>query len=82
VSADQGQSARASAKFEHAEGTAVRLKFVRAVVSSRVIAGDKVALEVVQPVVVDGCVVIPKGNPAEATVMLAQAKRTMKYLAK
>jgi len=77
VSADQDQSATESAKFELAEGTAVRLKFVRAVVSSRVMAGDQVALEVAEPVVVNGCVVLRKGSPAEATVTLAQAKRTM-----
>lgn len=60
-----------------ADGTPVHLRFVRAVVSSKVIAGEKVALEVVDPVLVGNLVAISPRAFAEATVTVAQAKRSM-----
>jgi hypothetical protein len=59
------------------DGTAVRLRFVRTVVSSQVIAGETVNLQVVQEVRVGDFVAIPEHGPAKATVILAQAKRAM-----
>ena len=59
-----------------ADGTPVRLRFVRTVDSSLVIAGENEPLEVVEPVLVGNLVVIPMHSQAQATVMLAQAKRT------
>jgi len=59
-----------------ADGTPVRLRFVRAVDSSLVIAGENEPLEVVEPVVVGKLVAIPPHSPAQATVTMAQAKRT------
>ena len=59
------------------DGTLVRLKFLRAVDSSQVIAGEKIPLEVVQPVVVGKIIAIPQRSPAEAIVTLAQPKRSM-----
>lgn len=59
------------------DGTPVHLRFVRAVLSSRVIAGEKVALEVVDPVLVGNLVAISPRASAEATVTVAQANRTM-----
>src|SRR6267154_2226356 len=47
---DQGSSPADSAKLVLNDGTPVRLKFARAVVSSQVIAGERVPLEVVEPV--------------------------------
>jgi hypothetical protein len=59
------------------DGTPVHLKFARTVVSSQVIAGEKVPLEVVDPVLVGDLVAISPRAVAEATVTAAQAKRTM-----
>ena len=59
------------------DGTPVHLKFARTVVSSQVIAGEKVPLEVVDPVLVGDLVAISRRAVAEATVTVAQAKRTM-----
>lgn len=66
-----------SDKLKLTDGTPVRLRFVRAVVSSQVIAGEKVPLEVVEPVLVSNLVVIPQHSPAEATVTMAQAGRSV-----
>lgn len=60
-----------------ADGTPVRLRFVRTVTSSRVIAGEEVALEVVDPVLVGNLVAISPRALAEATVTVAQANRSM-----
>jgi len=59
------------------DGTPVHLKFARAVVSSQVIAGEKVPLEVVDPVLVGNLVAISPRAFAQATVTVAQAKRSM-----
>lgn len=59
------------------DSTAVRLKFVRAVVSSQVIAGEKVPLEVVEPVLVGKLVAIAQHSSQEAIVTMAQAGRSM-----
>src|SRR5215471_3756535 len=66
-----------NAKLELLDGTPVRLKFVRAVVSSQVIAGEKVPLEVVEPIFVEKLIAIPQHTQAEATVTMAQAKRSL-----
>ena len=60
-----------------ADGTPVRLRFVRAVVSSQVIAGEKVPLEVVEPVLVGNFIAIPQHTQTEAIVTMAQAGRSM-----
>jgi len=60
-----------------ADGTPIRLKFVRAVVSSQVIAGEKLPLEVVEPVLVGKLVAIPQHSPVEGIVTMAQAGRNM-----
>jgi len=75
--ADVHTSPPDSAKLQLTEGTPVHLKFVRAVVSSQVIAGEKVPLEVVEPVLVGNLVAISPHALAEATVTLAQAKRSL-----
>jgi len=58
------------------DGTPVRLRFVRAVDSSLAIAGEKEPMEVVEAVLVGNFVAIRVHSYAEATVTLAQAKRT------
>lgn len=66
-----------NAKLTLADGMPVRLRFVRAVVSSQVIAGEKVPLEVVEPVLAGSLVAIPERTAVEAIVTMAQAKRSM-----
>jgi len=74
---DQGSSPADSAKLVLNDGTPVRLKFARAVVSSQVIAGERVPLEVVEPVLAGNLVALPRHAPAAATVTMAQAGRSM-----
>jgi len=59
------------------DGTAVRLRIVRAVDSSKVIAGETIDLQVVEEVRLGNLVAIPDHGSAKATVTLAQAKRAM-----
>jgi hypothetical protein len=75
--ADHGASPATGTKLELADGTPVRLRFVRAVVSSRVLAGEKVPLDIVEPVLVGSLIAIPQHSPAAATVTMAQAERSM-----
>jgi hypothetical protein len=59
------------------DGTPVPLRFGRRVLSSQVIAGEKIELEVTTEVRMGDLIVICKYSPAQATVTLAQAKRAM-----
>ena len=74
---EPGKSPANAPKPVLADGTPIRLKFVRAVVSSQVIAGEKLPLEVVEPVLVGKLVAIPRHSPVEAIVTMAQASRNM-----
>jgi hypothetical protein len=74
---ERGTSPANASKPVLTDGTLVRLKFVRAVVSSQVIAGEKVPLEVVEPVLVGKLVAIPQHSAEEAIVTMAQAGRSM-----
>lgn len=53
------------------------MKFARKVVSSQVIAGEKIPLEVVEPVLVGKLVAIPQHTAEEAIVTMAQAGRSL-----
>lgn len=64
-------------KLALTDGTPIRLKFARQIESSKVIAGEKVPLEVVEAVLVGNLLAIPEHSYAEATVTLAQAGRSM-----
>jgi hypothetical protein len=64
-------------RLQLADGTPVRLKFARKVVSSQAIAGEKIPLEVVEPVLVGKLVAIPQHTAEEAIVTMAQAGRSM-----
>ena len=75
--AEQGTSPANTPKPVLTDGTPVRLKFVRAVVSSQVIAGEKLPLEVVEPVLAGKLVAIPQQSAQEAIVTMAQGGRTM-----
>ena len=74
---DSGKSPANAPKPVLADGTPVRLKFVRAVVSSQVIAGEKLPLEAVEPVLVGRLAAIPQHSSVEAIVTMAQAGRSM-----
>src|SRR5258708_20865628 len=74
---ERGTSPANAPKPVLTDGTLVRLKFVRAVVSSQVIAGEKVPLEVVEPVLGGKLVAIPQHSAEEAIVTMAQAGRSM-----
>lgn len=74
---DQNNLPADNARVVLPDGTPVRLKFVRAVVSSQVIAGDKVPLEVIEPLLVSKLVAIPEHSAQEAIVTVAQGGRTM-----
>jgi hypothetical protein len=74
---EQAASQTTNPKLVLTDGTAVRLRFVRAVVSSQVIAGEKIPLEVVEPVLVGKLVAIPQHSAEEAIVTMAQAGRSM-----
>lgn len=80
---DQSQQSEQSTSLANtpkpvlADGTPVRLRFVRAVVSSQVIAGEKIPLEVVEPVLVGNLIAIPQHTQTEAIVTMAQAGRSM-----
>ena len=75
--AEQGVMPAENAKPVLADGTPVRLKFVRAAASSQVIAGEKLPLEVVEAVLVGKLVAIPQQSAQEAIVTMARAKRSM-----
>ena len=74
---ERGRSLANAPKPVLTDGTLVRLKFVRAVVSSQVIAGEKVPLGVVEPVLVGKLVAIPQHSAEEAIVTMSQASRSM-----
>ena len=74
---EPGKSPANAPKPVLADGTPIRLKFVRAVVSSRVIAGEKLPLEVVEPVFAGKLAAIPQHSAEEAIVTMAQAGRSM-----
>jgi hypothetical protein len=59
------------------DGTPVQLKFGRKVVSSQVIAGEKLDLRVAEEVRIGELLVVPKDSVAVAMVTMAQAKRAM-----
>lgn len=74
---EQGAPPADTPKAVLTDGTPVRLKFVRAAASSQVIAGEKVPLEVIEPVLAGNLIAISQHTQAEAIVMMAQAKRSM-----
>ena len=59
------------------DGTAVKLRLAENLSSEKNKTGDQVPFEVVDEVVVDGVVVVPKGAQAVATVTNASPKKSM-----
>jgi len=64
-------------KFILEDGTPVKLVLSQNVSSADATVGQTVSFEVVEDVLVDGIVVVPKGSTAWATVTEAQHKKTM-----
>jgi hypothetical protein len=59
------------------DGTPVRLKLNRTLSSADAHTGDQIDFEVLEEVVVEGVVVIPKGSVAIGTITQAEAKKRM-----
>jgi hypothetical protein len=64
-------------RFILEDGTPIKLVLSQNVSSADANVGDTVSFEVVEDVLVDGIVVVPKGSIAWATVTAAQHKKTM-----
>jgi hypothetical protein len=75
-SSAQGPVAPAQ-KFVLEDGTPVKLVLSQNVSSADATVGQTVSFEVVDDVLVDGIVVVPKGSTAWATVTAAEHKKTM-----
>lgn len=67
----------AGSRFILEDGTPIKLVLSETISSADTTVGQTVPFEVVEDVLVDGVVVIPKGGTAWATVTAAQAKRRM-----
>lgn len=65
------------ARFILEDGTPIKLVLGETISSADATVGQTVPFEVVEDIVVDGIVVVPKGGTAWATVTEAQAKRRM-----
>jgi hypothetical protein len=72
----QSQSPAAS-KFVLEDGTPIKLVLGETISSSDATVGQLVSFEVVEDVLVDGIVVVPKGGTAWATVTAAEPKRRL-----
>jgi hypothetical protein len=69
--------ARTNAGFTLEDGTVVKLKLQRDLLSSKLQDKETIDFEVIEDVKVDGIVVIPRGAKAEGTVTDTQAARRM-----
>jgi hypothetical protein len=67
----------AGSRFVLEDGTPIKLVLSETISSADTTVGQTVPFEVVEDVLVDGVVVVPKGGNAWATVTDAQAKRRM-----
>jgi hypothetical protein len=67
----------AGSRFILEDGTPIKLVLSETISSADATVGQTIPFEVVEDVLVDGVVVIPKGGTAWATVTAAQAKRRM-----
>jgi len=76
-SQDAQPQAVASAKFVLEDGTPVKLVLGETISSADAVVGQLVSFEVVEDILVDGAVVIPKGGTAWATVTSAEHKKHM-----
>lgn len=68
---------RTNAGFTLGDGTVVKLKLMRDLLSSKLQDKETVDFEVIEDVKIDGIVVIPRGAKAEGTVTDIQAARRM-----
>jgi hypothetical protein len=74
---DTQTSATNNTRFVLEDGTPIKLVLAQTISSSDASVGQTVAFEVVEDVLVDGIVVVPKGSNAWATVTAAEHKKTM-----
>jgi hypothetical protein len=64
-------------KFALEDGTPVKLVLAETISSADAVVGQLVSFEVVEDIIVDGVVVVPKGGTAWATVTAAEHKKRM-----
>ena len=74
---DAQTSAANTTRFVLEDGTPIKLVLAQTISSSDTSVGQTVSFEVVEDVLVDGIVVVPKGGTAWATVTAAEHKKTM-----
>ena len=67
----------AGSRFVLEDGTPIKLVLSETISSADTTVGQTAPFEVVEDVLVDGVVVVPKGGTAWATVTSAQSKRRM-----
>ena len=67
----------AGSRFVLEDGTPIKLVLSETISSADATVGQTVPFEVVEDILVDGIVVVPKGGTAWATVTAAQAKRRL-----
>jgi hypothetical protein len=76
-SSQEPTEAVAGSRFVLEDGTPIKLVLSETISSADTTVGQTIPFEVVEDVLVDGIVVVPKGGNAWATVTDAQAKRRM-----
>ena len=64
-------------RFVLEDGTPIKLVLAETISSADATVGQTVSFEVVEDMVVDGVVVVPKGGPAWATVTVAEPKKRL-----
>jgi hypothetical protein len=73
----QTSATSTTTRFVLEDGTPIKLVLAQTISSSDASVGQTVSFEVVEDVLVDGIVVVPKGSTAWATVTAAEHKKTM-----
>jgi len=77
AASQEPSDAAAGSRLVLEDGTPIKLVLAQTISSADTTVGQTVAFEVVEDVLVDGIVVVPKGGTAWATVTAAQPKRRM-----
>ncbi len=76
-SQDAASQSPAAPRFVLEDGTPIKLVLGETISSADAVVGQLVSFEVVEDVLVDGVVVVPKGGTAWATVTAAEPKRRL-----
>jgi len=76
-SQDAPSQSPAGSKFVLEDGTPIKLVLGETISSADAVVGQLVSFEVVEEILVDGVVVVPKGGTAWATVTVAEPKKRL-----